>query len=61
MKTLVLGASPNPDRYAYKAVISLLANGHTVAPVGIKKGHINGLEIINGFPELTDIDTVTLV
>jgi len=60
MKTLVLGASPNPDRYANKAVISLLAHGHDVVPVGIKKGQINGLSIINGFPELKDIDTVTL-
>jgi len=60
MKTLVLGASPNPDRYAYKAVKSLQAHGHTVEPVGIKKGNINGREIMNGFPELTGIDTVTL-
>jgi len=60
MKTLVLGASPNPDRYAYKAVISLSAHGYDVVPVGIKKGSINGFEIINGFPILSDIDTVTL-
>ena len=60
MKTLVLGASPNPERYAYKAVISLVAHGHEVAPVGIKKGSIIGLEIMNGFPALSDIDTVTL-
>ncbi len=60
MKTLVLGASPNPDRYAYKAVMSLVHHGHEVVPVGIKKGEINGQVILNGFPELKDIDTVTL-
>jgi|SRR6185437_4058851 len=60
MKTLVLGASPNPNRYAYSAVVSLLAHGHEAVPLGIKKGSINGLEIKNGFPELMGIDTVTL-
>ena len=60
MKTLVLGASPNPNRYAYSAVVSLLAHGHAVEPVGIKKGSIKGLEIKNGLPELSGIDTVTL-
>ncbi len=60
MKTLVLGASPNPERYAYKAVRSLIAHGHDVLPVGIKKGNIQGLEIMNGFSEIKDIDTVTL-
>ncbi len=60
MKTLVLGASPNPDRYAYKAVYSLMSHGHEVVPVGVKKGEVNGLAILNGFPELKDIDTVTL-
>jgi len=60
MKTLVLGASPNPARYAYKAVISLMHSGHEAIPLGVKKGDINGLTIQNGFPPLHDIDTVTL-
>ncbi len=60
MKTLVLGASPNPDRYAFKAVYSLMNHGHEVVPVGIKKGQVNGLAILNGFPVISDIDTVTL-
>jgi len=39
-KTLVLGATPNPDRYAYLATEKLCAYGHEVVPVGIKKGMI---------------------
>lgn len=58
--TVVIGASPNIDRYSFKATVSLQNNKHTVYPVGIKKGHINGLEIINNKPELLDIDTITL-
>ena len=58
--TVVIGASPNADRYSYKATVSLQNHQHTVYPIGIKKGVINGLEIINTKPELLDIDTITL-
>jgi len=60
MKTLVLGATPNPSRYAWLATVSLKKHGHEVYPVGIKKGNIEGLEIINNKPDLKDIHTVTL-
>ena len=59
-KTLVLGATPNPDRYAYLATVKLRSYGHEVVPVGIKKGMIGDLEILNGRPVPEDIDTVTL-
>lgn len=58
--TVVIGASPNTDRYSYKATISLQSHKHTVYPIGIKKGNINGLEIINDKPLIENIDTVTL-
>jgi predicted CoA-binding protein len=58
--TVVIGASPNADRYSYKATVSLQNHQHTVYPIGIKKGVINGLEIINTKPELLNIDTITL-
>jgi predicted CoA-binding protein len=58
--TVVIGASPNADRYSYKATVSLQNQQHTVYPIGIKKGTINGLEIINSKPALLDIDTITL-
>lgn len=59
-KTLVLGATPNPDRYSYLATVKLRSHGHEVVPVGIKKGMIGDLEIVNGRPLPGDIDTVTL-
>ena len=59
-KTLVLGATPNPDRYAYKAVSQLKKYGHEALPVGIKKGAIEGIIIENQLPKYEDIDTITL-
>lgn len=59
-KTLVLGASTNPDRYSYKAAIQLSKKGHEVLPIGIKKGEIAGIKIENDTPQYEGIDTVTL-
>lgn len=59
-KTLVLGASTNPARYAYLAVERLLESEIEVVPVGIKKGEAFGIEILNGKPALSEIHTVTL-
>lgn len=59
-KTLVLGASTNPDRYSYKATVQLHKKGHEVLPVGIKKGEILGVPIANDTPQYKDIDTITL-
>lgn len=59
-KTLVLGATTNPERYAYKAVHRLLESGHTVVPVGIKKGKVGGVEIVNNKNIFKDIHTITL-
>ncbi len=58
--TVVIGASPNTERYSYKATISLQNHQHTVYPVGLRKGTINGLEIITDKPALENIDTVSL-
>jgi uncharacterized protein len=59
-KTLVLGATPNPERYAYIATVKLHAYGHEVIPVGIKNGQINDLQIFTDKPPLRDVDTITL-
>ena len=44
-KTLILGASPNNERYSFKAVISLFKAGIEVVPMGIKKGKITNVKI----------------
>lgn len=59
-KTLVLGASPNPERYAYKATVLLQNYHHTVVAVGQKEADIEGLPILVGTPAVEGIDTVTL-
>ena len=59
-KTIVLGATPNPARYAYLATLRLAQYGHEVIPVGIRQGSIGGIEIQNGTPAVEGVDTVTL-
>lgn len=59
-KTLVIGASENPERYAYKAVKKLMDNNYPVVAFGLRKGFINGLEIKTEFPQDSDIHTVSL-
>ncbi len=59
-KTLVLGATTHPNRYAYLAVHSLRRYGHEVVPVGIRSGEVAGIPILHGMPEVADVDTVTL-
>jgi predicted CoA-binding protein len=58
--TLILGASPKPDRYSYMATEKLMKYGHSVAPVGLKAGKIGETDILTGKPNLSDIETVTL-
>lgn len=59
-KTVVLGATPDPSRYAYVAVHRLLSYGHEVVPVGQKRGEVGGLPIRNDEPLVEGVDTVTL-
>lgn len=58
--TLILGATPNPTRYAYIAAERLVRHGHEIIPVGIKSGALQGREILNGKPDVPEVDTVTL-
>ncbi len=59
-KTLVLGASENPDRYSNKAILKLLSKGREVVAIGKIKGRVNGVEINTQPMPSEDIDTVTL-
>ncbi|MCU0346172.1 MAG: CoA-binding protein [Saprospiraceae bacterium] len=59
-KTLVIGASTNPERYSYLAINALKKHGHEVVAIGRKEGEVNGVEIQTGQPPMSDIDTVTL-
>lgn len=59
-KTLILGASPKPDRYAFKATMRLVTYGHEVVPLGFREGKIGDQHIIIGKPTLENIHTITL-
>ena len=58
--TLVVGASPNSERYSFLATNLLNEYGLSVYPYGIKKGMINEIPILNEWPSQILIDTVTL-
>ena len=60
MKTLVLGASSNPERYSFMAINRLLQHNHEVVAIGLKNENVLGITIQTGFPEVNDVHTVTL-
>lgn len=61
-KTLIVGATDNPSRYAFLAAQMLHERGFDFVPIGIKKGEVFGREILNlkEKPDLKDIHTITL-
>jgi predicted CoA-binding protein len=61
-KTVIIGATTNPGRYAYLAARMLKEYNHEIVPVGIKDGAVFGEEILNIFqrPAVKDVHTVTL-
>jgi hypothetical protein len=48
-KTLVIGASPNSDRYSHQVVVRLFEAGIEVVPMGIKEGKIGNIKIVPPF------------
>lgn len=59
-KTVVLGASDNPDRYSYLAIRRLRAHDHPVVAVGKKTGQVAGVDINKDHVVSADVDTITL-
>ncbi len=59
-KTLVIGASTNPQRYSNKAIYKLLANEIEVKAIGVKDGEVGGVTIEKELLNFEDIHTVTL-
>lgn len=58
--TLVIGANTKPDRYAYKAIVSLRMHGENVIAFGEQNGNVSGVEIETNWNPKWKIDTVTL-
>jgi predicted CoA-binding protein len=59
-KTIVLGASENPDRYSFLAVQRLAKYNHPVIAIGRKAGMIGNIPIITDHPSQKEVDTITL-
>lgn len=59
-KTLVLGASSNPERFSYMAVRKLKYNNFPVVAVGLREGEIFGVYIEKPFSKFENIHTVTI-
>lgn len=59
-KTLVLGASVNPNRYSYIAIERLIENKYEVRAVGRREGNINGVNIYKTKKIFKNTDTVSL-
>ncbi len=60
MKTLVIGASTNKERYSYKAIHSLVDKSHQVVAIGVKKGMAFDIPIETEKVAFHGIDTVTI-
>lgn len=59
-KTLIIGASNNPERYAYKAAQRLLAYGHEIELLGLRPEVIFEKTIDTERKQYKGLDTVTL-
>ncbi|HEY9008956.1 CoA-binding protein [Ohtaekwangia sp.] len=61
-KTVIVGATNNPARYAYLAASMLTEYNHEIVPISIKTGEVAGREIldIRKKPAIEGVDTVTL-
>ncbi|MDH4472559.1 MAG: CoA-binding protein [Fluviicola sp.] len=58
--TLVIGASSNPERYAYHAITQLRAKNHNVIAFGLKPGTVTDVSIETEWNQDWQVDTVTL-
>lgn len=62
MKTVIIGATTNPDRAAFQAAGLLRLKGHEFIAVGIREGTVAGQPIVprEKLAGVSDVDTVTL-
>lgn len=61
-KTVIIGATPNPSRYAFLAAERLHKHAIDFVPVGIRSGEVFGQSILDlrNKPAVSDVHTVTL-
>jgi predicted CoA-binding protein len=59
-KTVVIGATSKPEKYAYKAITMLVEKGYSVLAIGQNAGEVAGIKIQTKAIPLKNIDTITL-
>jgi predicted CoA-binding protein len=59
-KTLVIGASDNPQRYSYLAMNRLRGKGHPVVAIGRKLSKVGDVAVDTDKKDFREVDTVTL-
>lgn len=59
-KTLIIGASTNPERYSYKAAKKLIDYNHPIVMIGRREETLFNHQIFKTQQPFTEIDTVTL-
>lgn len=57
---VVLGASPNPERYSYVAVRSLLKRNYKVIAIGKRPGEIQDVSIQTDMPDIKNVHTILM-
>jgi predicted CoA-binding protein len=61
METMVvLGASPNPERYSCIAVKSLLKRNYDVVAIGRRQGEIQNISILTDKPYIKNVHTILM-
>lgn len=60
MKTLIIGASTNVQRYSYVAIKLLKELNFPIMAYGLKEGNVDGIEIKTDFSTFQNVDTITL-
>ena len=59
-KTLVIGASENPERYSYKAIHKLVNHGHETVALGLRNGETAGIKFHTQQEKFDNLDSITL-
>ncbi len=59
-KTLVIGASTNPQRFSYLAIKSLVKHNVDVVAISLREGEVEGVKFLVGKPPLNKIHTISL-
>jgi uncharacterized protein len=59
-KTLIIGASTNPERYSYKAAMKLMQHKYPIEMIGAREDVLQGLPIWKEKISLPDVHTVTI-